>query len=114
MFGTATLPANGTLAVSLRAKGLNVPIQRAYTFSGSDPGGQKWTMQLTVTFLDQQNSAAMSLSSSPDTVLRNPKGDPNCDAAHPYYQQLIFRRRTDTRSASRNSSPEGMTSAIKF
>src|SRR5262249_54073000 len=59
-----------------------------YSFGGVDASGQKWTRQLTVSFLPEQISAAITLSSSPATVVRNAKGDPNCDADHPFYQQL--------------------------
>src|SRR5207244_1910376 len=57
-----------------------------YTLRLAETAGA--STKLTVWFMPEQAAAAMTLSSSPGTVLRNPKGDPNCDANHPYYQQL--------------------------
>jgi uncharacterized protein (TIGR03437 family) len=87
-FGSATLPARGTLTANIRSIGLTVPVDRVFTFSGTDASGQRWTQQLTVPFLPQQISASMLLSSSPGTEVQNPKGDPACAADHPFYQQL--------------------------
>jgi len=87
-FGSATLPAHGTLTANLRSRGLTAPVDRLFVISGSDASGQRWTQQLTVTFLPQQIAAAMALSSSPETEVQNPKGDPSCAADHPFYQQL--------------------------
>jgi uncharacterized protein (TIGR03437 family) len=88
LFGSSTLAANGTLSAAMRAKLVTVPSNHVFAFSGVDPGGQRWNRQLTVSFMAEQGSAAMSLSSSPATVRQNPKGDPNCPEDRPLYQQL--------------------------
>ena len=38
-FGSATLPAHGTLTANLRSIGLTVPVDRVFAFSGSDASG---------------------------------------------------------------------------
>ncbi|MBZ5726717.1 MAG: Ig-like domain repeat protein [Acidobacteriia bacterium] len=87
-FGSTSLPAHGTLSAAIRSRNLAVPVDRVFTFSGTDANGQNWSQQLTVPFLPQQISASMALSSSPGTEIQNPNGDPACSADHPYYQQL--------------------------
>jgi uncharacterized protein (TIGR03437 family) len=87
-FGSSTLPARGTLAAAIGSRGLTVPVNRVFVFSGRDSSGLTWTQQLSVPFLPQQFSAAMVLTSSPGTEVQNPSGDPNCSADHPFYQQL--------------------------
>lgn len=87
-FGSTTLDARGTLSVALRSKDLVVPAKRIFSFSGVDSAGQRWTQDLQVPFLPAKNAAVMTLSSSPSTVVQNPKGDPHCSADHPFYQQL--------------------------
>jgi len=87
-FNTTTLFANGTLTASLRGKDLDVPSEYDFAFSGVDPDGRKWTRHLTVSFVGEQGTAAMALSSSPSTVVKKAKGDPHCSADYPLYQQL--------------------------
>jgi hypothetical protein len=87
-FGSVNLPANGTLSAAVREKNLTVPANVPFSFSGIDASGQNWTQQLTVPFFGDPTSAAISLASFPETVLRSAKSDPNCDANHPYFQQL--------------------------
>jgi uncharacterized protein (TIGR03437 family) len=87
-FGSSTLPAHGTLSAPLRASGLTVPVDRVFTFSGVDASGGQWSQQLTATFLPQQISASILLTSSPSVEKQNPAGDPNCDPGYPYYQEL--------------------------
>jgi uncharacterized protein (TIGR03437 family) len=87
-FGSTTLPAHGTIAAALRSRGVTVPSDRVFTFSGVDANGQRWSQQISVPFLPQQISASMSLSSLPETEVQNSKGDPACPSDHPFYQQL--------------------------
>jgi uncharacterized protein (TIGR03437 family) len=88
-FGSTTLAAHGTLSGAIRSRGLTVPVNRVFLFSGRDnASGQAWTQQLSIPFLPQQFSASMVLSSSPGTEVQNPSGDPNCPSDHPFYQQL--------------------------
>jgi uncharacterized protein (TIGR03437 family) len=89
LFGSRSIPAHGTVSAFL-AVGANVtlPGNVVFGFSGADLSGIQWSEQLTVSFYGPQLSAAMSLSSSPGTEQLNPKGDPNCDPMHPYYQEL--------------------------
>jgi hypothetical protein len=72
----------------MRARLATVPSDHTFAFSGVDPGGQHWTRQVTVSFMGEQPPAAILLSSTPDVVRQNPKGDPNCPSDRPFYQQL--------------------------
>lgn len=87
-FGSADLPANGTLSADLRSKLHSVPATRMFSFRGMDGSGQPWAQQLSVPFFGPQLAASMKLSSSPASEIQNPYGDPNCYSDYPYYQQL--------------------------
>jgi uncharacterized protein (TIGR03437 family) len=87
-FGSSTLPAHGTLSAALGARNLTVPVNEVFVFSGVDATGAQWSQQLTATFLPQQISASVLLTSAPSVETQNPAGDPNCDPGYPYYQEL--------------------------
>jgi len=84
-FGTASIPANGTIAAQLRAQLGTPPINLAFGFSGTDASGTTWTQQITVPFLAQPSSASMTLASLPATVVPDTT---HCTSQYPYYQQL--------------------------
>ena len=84
-FGSGSIPANGTIAASVRAQLSTLPVNRVYTFSGTDASGTTWTQQITVPFLAQSSSAAMTLASLPATVVPDTT---HCSSQYPYYQQL--------------------------
>jgi uncharacterized protein (TIGR03437 family) len=84
-FGSASIPANGTISTSMRSKLSTVPVNRVYGFSGTDASGSTWTQQITVPFLGQQSSASMALASLPATVVPDTN---HCSSQYPYYQQL--------------------------
>jgi hypothetical protein len=50
-FGSAAIPPDGTLSADLRSKGLTVPVNRVFAFSGVDASGRTWTQQITVPFM---------------------------------------------------------------
>ena len=77
-FGTSSIPANGTLAASLRTRDLNVPASRAFVFSGIDTGGRQWTQQINAPFLGTQISASMELVGVPGTIRQDPTADSDC------------------------------------
>ncbi len=87
-FGTSAIPAHGTISAALGATVNTIPSTGVLGFSGRDASGATWTQQISVQFLPGQLSAAMALTSSPSTEVRNPTYDPNCTASHPFYQQL--------------------------
>ncbi|HEV3196522.1 MAG TPA: protease pro-enzyme activation domain-containing protein [Bryobacteraceae bacterium] len=87
-FGTASIPAHGTLSTALAARNLTVPATIRLTFSGMDASGQKWSQQIDVPFFGRQLSASMALSSLPAIVHQNPNGDSRCDKGVQFYQQL--------------------------
>jgi subtilase family serine protease len=55
-FGSATLPAHGTLSASLKASNIAVPSTVVMAFAGRDASGATWTHQIAVPFLPQQTS----------------------------------------------------------
>jgi subtilase family serine protease len=77
-FGTATIPANGSLSASLEAKSLAVPLKRVFVFSGRDSNGRTWTQQATAQFLGAQRSASMALIGAPNIVLQDPTQSSDC------------------------------------
>lgn len=82
-FGTATIPAHGTIAASLTGNLTSVPLNRIFVFSGVDAGsGQTWSQQITVPFLGppagQLFYPSIAVSSTPTTVEQNPQADPSC------------------------------------
>ena len=50
-FGSATLPAHGSVSVSLGAKGLSVPAIRRFHVAGMDASGRQWSEDFSVPFL---------------------------------------------------------------
>ena len=86
-FGSAGIPANGTISASLGSLPSTVPVNYTFGFSGTDASGAEWTEQLTVPFLGQPSSASMALSSLPATVALIPDTT-HCSSPTPYYQQL--------------------------
>jgi uncharacterized protein (TIGR03437 family) len=87
-FGTSAIPAYGTISAALGATVNTVPSTGVLGFTGRDASGATWSQQISVQFLPGQQSAAMTLTSSPSTEVRNPTYDPNCTQSHPFYQQL--------------------------
>jgi uncharacterized protein (TIGR03437 family) len=87
-FGTASIPANGTISASLGSAPNTVPANWVFGFSGTDASGAKWTDQLTVPFLAQPSFASMTLASLPATVALIPDTTHGCASSGPYYQQL--------------------------
>jgi uncharacterized protein (TIGR03437 family) len=87
-FGTANIPAYGTISAALGASVNTFPDTEVLGFTGRDASGATWTQQVTVQFLPKQLSAAMTLTSSPATEVRNPTYDPNCTPDFPFYQEL--------------------------
>ncbi|MGA3018651.1 MAG: protease pro-enzyme activation domain-containing protein, partial [Bryobacteraceae bacterium] len=87
-FGTANMPAHGTLSAALCATVQTVPTTLTLGFSGQDASGQTWTQQIVVPFYPAQVSASMALASLPGTEVENPKGDPNCSSDYPFFQEL--------------------------
>ena len=101
-FGGADLPANGSLSGNLRAGGYSIPSDHVLKFSGTDPGGQKWTKQVSIRFLGPKGAggtdkpAAMSLTSDPAVVVKVGKGDPQCAQDHPFGQMLTLKETNGT------------------
>jgi uncharacterized protein (TIGR03437 family) len=77
-FGTAAIPANGTLSASLRAMSLSVPLTRVFAFTGKDANGRVWTQQATAQFLGSQISAAIALIGAPNIILQDPTQSTDC------------------------------------
>ncbi|MGB9455452.1 MAG: protease pro-enzyme activation domain-containing protein [Bryobacteraceae bacterium] len=56
-FGSATLPAHGTLSTTLKAGNIPVPSSVTMVFTGRDASGATWTRQIAVPFLPSPGSA---------------------------------------------------------
>jgi subtilase family serine protease len=94
-FGTANLPADGTISVAMRSYEVDVPTDVVFKFGGVDGNGQRWSKQISVPFLGKKETtsgpgAAISLVSVPESVVKSGKGDPNCAPERPYYQKLVL------------------------
>lgn len=75
------LAANGKLSAVLGAGALVVPIDRVFAFSGTDANGNKWTSQITASFLPPigtQIAPGISITSPTTTIQQNPQADPSC------------------------------------
>ena len=55
-FGSANIPANGTISAALGSQPSAVPVNWVFGFSGTDASGATWTQQITVPFLGQPSS----------------------------------------------------------
>jgi len=49
-FGTSKIPANGSIAASLRMTGIMPPANEVFGFSGVDVSGHQWTQTIVVPF----------------------------------------------------------------
>ncbi len=81
-FGTANLPADGTISVAMRSYEVDVPTDVVFKFGGVDGNGQRWSKQISLPFLGKKETtsgpgAAISLVSVPESVVKSGKGDPN-------------------------------------
>ena len=86
LFLSTRIPANGTILAGITSSGLTVPVNRLFTFTGTDATGQNWTQQLTVPFVDAPGTVLapnMSLTSPLSSVQQNPQADPSCQWAQP-------------------------------
>ena len=53
-FGSATLPAHGTLTAKLQSANIVPPVTETIVFTGRDASGATWSQQASVSFLPQQ------------------------------------------------------------
>jgi uncharacterized protein (TIGR03437 family) len=85
-FGSATLPAYGTLFSGIESAFPAVlPSSRVYAFTGVDANGRQWSQQYTL-ILEGAVSPGVTLSGAPATVQQNPAADPACQ----WSQQLVL------------------------
>jgi hypothetical protein len=108
-FGSANLPAGGTLSAHLRSRNLTVPTTIVFQAGGADSGGRTWTTQASIQFLGRPTTANLSLESLPSVI----RQDPNSTTC-PWYQELILRE-TGGFGVTLNSFTAGgatLTSAI--
>ncbi len=85
-FGTASLPAHGTLSTSFSTTPSQIiPALRLYQFTGMDADGRTWTQQYTLTLVGTSVPEVI-LSGVPATVSQNPAADQSCQ----WSQQLIL------------------------
>jgi uncharacterized protein (TIGR03437 family) len=81
-FGTANIPAHGTIAASLSGNITTVPLNRTFVLSGVDGSGQTWSQQITVPFVappaGQLFYPSIATSATPLNVEQNALADPSC------------------------------------
>lgn len=78
-FGTASIPAGGSISSNVRAKNLAPPVNRVFIFSGTDVGGRQWTQQITVPFNGPAPSNSLTLGVLPSTISGDPNASPSCE-----------------------------------
>jgi uncharacterized protein (TIGR03437 family) len=86
------LAANGVIAAGLVSSGITPPLNRVFSFSGTDANGNHWTQQMTVPFLappGTQIAPGISLTSPATTVQQNPQADPSCQWSLPVAVQEL-------------------------
>ncbi len=91
-FNSSKIPASGSISTALSSTGLTPPVNRVFTFTGTDDAGLTWTRQITVPFLDTPGASiapAMSLTSPLSTVEQNPQADPSCQWSQPLVLQEL-------------------------
>ena len=76
-YGTA-IPLHGTLTGSVSSTSLIPPVNRAFTFGGTDANGNSWNQQVTVQFLAQILQPEIVLTGVPAMVQRDPSADASC------------------------------------
>ena len=80
-FGSAAIPANGSISASVVSSSLSPPGTLVLGFSGADAGGQKWSEQIPVPYYGQQIGDSVHASITPVTVVQNPNAAPSCQWA---------------------------------
>lgn len=79
-FGSAALPASGTLRAILSGSGLAAPLTRKFHIGGVDAKGQTFSQDLSVPFLSGAagSSPGISLTLTPASPQLDPSADPSC------------------------------------
>jgi uncharacterized protein (TIGR03437 family) len=85
-FNGTTIPAHGTLSAGVVSTGLTVPLNRTFTFSGTDASGNAWNQTLTVPFIVPISQPQIVLTGVPAAVRQNPSGGTSC----PWVQLLTL------------------------
>jgi uncharacterized protein (TIGR03437 family) len=80
-FGSAAIPAKGSISASIVSSNLTPPGTLLLGFSGVDASGQQWSAQLPVSYYGQQIAASAKAALTPGTVLENPNAVPSCQWA---------------------------------
>jgi uncharacterized protein (TIGR03437 family) len=85
-FPSQNIPAGGTLSGTLVLNNVQTPSVKIFLFTGTDPSGQTWTRQVSVTFLPPHNEAFLGvvLWGTPLVVQQNPA------ASCKFQQQIII------------------------
>ena len=77
-FPVTTIAPFGTLSTSITTTGITVPVNRVFTFSGTDANGNPWSQQLTVPFIAPLLQPEIVLSARPTAVQQDTTADPSC------------------------------------
>ncbi len=81
-FGSASLAANATAQVSLRARNITTPATRTYVMSGLDPASRRaWSKSINVAFNGKPVAGQITMSSQPSQVQQDPTSS-DCSWLH--------------------------------
>lgn len=77
-FPSPSIPANGYVNTTIVFRNLTAPVTRTFGFSGVDPTGQTWSVQIAVVYMPLPPLENFSLSATPLVVTQNTGADPSC------------------------------------
>jgi len=77
-FGSATIPGNASVSVTLSTKNLSAPVDRVFGFSGTDSSGATWTQQVTASFVTRVLEEPWIVMTTPSTIPPDSTADPSC------------------------------------
>jgi uncharacterized protein (TIGR03437 family) len=82
-FGSAVIPANGSISAAIDSRNLTPPVNRVFGFAGTDANGGAWSQQITVPFVARVLEEPALLLTTPATVQPDAAADPSCRWAQP-------------------------------
>ncbi len=77
-FPAPSIPASGTLSVTVVQRNLTVPSAQTFGISGVDVNGGAWSRQVTVNDMPLPPGSVPILSATPLVVAQNLQADPSC------------------------------------
>lgn len=82
-FATTTIAPHGSLSANITTTNISVPVNRIFTFTGTDANGNAWNQQFTLPFISAILQPEIVLTGTPAVVQQNPNA-----TACPWMQRL--------------------------